>query len=77
VAKKHRDTAITVKVMGPTEADMTRAISVLKKKVQLAGTLRQLKLKTAHEKPSEKRKRKEKESEKRRRIIRAKQNRNR
>lgn len=45
--------------------DVEKAIRILKKKIQNDGTFRTLKLKSSHEKPSEKKRRKHREALKR------------
>lgn len=77
MANKHRDSALTIRVLDNTEEGMNKAISVLRKKLQMSGAFKELRNKRYYEKPSERRKRKQKESDKRRRTLNSKMKRNR
>lgn len=55
-----------VKVMGPTEADFTRALKIFNKKVKEAGIIQEIHRRKEYVKPSLKRRLKREEAKKRR-----------
>ncbi len=66
---RYRLKAIEVRVV---DNDLEKAMRVLKKKIQVDGLFKRLKLKKSYEKPSQKKKRKQREAMRRKRIDAAK-----